>query len=79
MDKTDELTAMLRALPDTYSDIVIALPIIARRYQITDELIEYLKKNKDATTSDVLEYEFDLKMKYGYPADGSKHRSNDEK
>lgn len=55
MKKT--LEKLLRAVPDSYSDFVIALKAFCEgEKEITEKVIKFMQDNPDATTSDVGEY-----------------------
>lgn len=71
MNPTEELTELLKALPDTYWDIVYCIPHTAERYGYTQQLIDRIKAKKDCTTSDVLDFDWEISQALGIPADNS--------
>ena len=49
------LEKLLRNTPDSYDDYVKGCLFLAKEYGIETKLIEYLKTNEDASTSEVIE------------------------
>ena len=53
----DELKVLLNQVEDTYYDFVVAVLQYAKKKQSrTEVVVEYIKKNPKANTSDILEF-----------------------
>ena len=53
----DELKTLLNQVEDTYYDFVVAVLQYAKKKQSrTEVVVEYIKKNPKANTSDILEF-----------------------
>ncbi len=53
------LEELLKRVPDSYSDFVHCVILIANKENIEQELIEYISANPDADSSEISEYMFD--------------------
>ena len=51
----EKLIELLKAIPDTYDDLVIGINIIAKKNNKYDEIIKYIEENKPLS-SDLIRY-----------------------
>lgn len=57
MTDLEELEYRLDHLPDVYPDFTRCAMLILERYELSDEVLEMLRENDDATTETVINYE----------------------
>lgn len=53
------LEKLLKKVPDSYPDFVHGVMLIAKRENITNELIDFISKNPNADSSEIFDYIFD--------------------
>ncbi len=51
-----ELRNLLENVSDSYSDFVVGVLRVAKKYNSTDIIAEYILKNPNATTSEMIEF-----------------------
>lgn len=52
----DELENLLIQVPDVYDDFVLGMKLYAKKYGTREAVVDFLKNNPNASTSDVLKF-----------------------
>ncbi len=71
IDRKRMITELAQQVPDSYSDFVNALPVFARMDGLEDEIIEYMRENKEAKSDDILIALNIMAGRYAYEDSGS--------
>ena len=80
MTDREKLEERLKQVPDTYDDLVKGVSIFAERDGYAKDMLKMLEEHPEATSDDVLEYEYEICVERGIPMDdvGTEPEDDDE-